>query len=57
VTDQPRREGASEADLVAECVDRHPWGPTEDDEEQVLAGLEYVLNPATGIYEGDGGQR
>lgn len=26
-------------------------GPTEDDEEQILANLGYVLNPATGIYE------
>ncbi|MEV8638078.1 hypothetical protein AB0395_41145 [Streptosporangium sp. NPDC051023] len=44
----------TEADLVVEGVDLREWGPTEDDEEQVLAGLGYVLNPATGIYEGEG---
>lgn len=43
-----------EAELVAEGVDTRGWGPTEDDEEEVLASLGYVLNPETGIYEGDG---
>ncbi|MEV4246949.1 hypothetical protein AB0J63_26495 [Streptosporangium canum] len=45
----------SEAELVAEGVDRLEWGPTEPDEENVLRSLGYVLNEATGIYEGDGG--
>lgn len=44
----------SEAELVATGVDLREWGPTEDDEEQVLVSLGYVLNPATGIYEGGG---
>jgi hypothetical protein len=42
-----------EADLVAEGVDIHNWGPTEPDEEQVLASLGYVLNRQTGIFEGE----
>ncbi|MEU8040856.1 hypothetical protein [Streptosporangium sp. NPDC049078] len=46
----------TEAELVAEHVDTQEWGATESDEEQVLAGLGYVLNEATGIYEGDGGE-
>ena len=46
----------SEAELVAEGVDRLEWGATEADEEQVLTDLGYTLNPATGIYEGDGGE-
>ncbi|MEV5412950.1 hypothetical protein AB0K60_29450 [Thermopolyspora sp. NPDC052614] len=41
----------SEAELVAEAVDIHDWGPTEPDEEQVLVSLGYVLNPETGVYE------
>ncbi|GAA1267877.1 hypothetical protein Psi02_09750 [Planotetraspora silvatica] len=44
----------SEADLVAAEVDIHDWGPTEEDEEQVLRDLGYVLNPVTGVYEGEG---
>ncbi|GII56241.1 hypothetical protein Pth03_46300 [Planotetraspora thailandica] len=44
----------SEAELVVTGVDTHDWGATEDDEEQVLRDLGYVLNPLTGIYEGDG---
>ena len=44
----------TEAQLTAQGVDTHDWGPTEDDEEAVLASLGYVLNPDTGIYEGDG---
>lgn len=44
----------SEAELTATGVDVHEWGPTEDDEEQVLRDLGYVLNTETGIYEGDG---
>lgn len=43
-----------EAELVADGVDRRDWGPTEDDEEQVLVSLGYVLNPETGIYEDPG---
>lgn len=44
----------TEAELVAAGVDLREWGPTEPDEEQVLEGLGYTLNPVTGIYEGDG---
>ncbi|GAA0935026.1 hypothetical protein [Nonomuraea longicatena] len=43
----------TEDQLVAAGVDLRPWGPTEPDEEQVLRSLGYVLNPLTGIYEGD----
>ncbi|MBB5081390.1 hypothetical protein [Nonomuraea endophytica] len=43
----------TEEQLVAAGVDLRPWGPTEPDEEQVLRGLGYVLNPLTGTYEGD----
>ncbi|MFI6510149.1 hypothetical protein ACIBCT_21295 [Streptosporangium sp. NPDC050855] len=46
----------SEAELVVERVDTREWGATEPDEEAVLRGLGYVLNPATGIYEGDGNE-
>lgn len=46
----------SEAQLVAEGVDSHAWGPTETDEEDVLRSLGYVLNEQTGIYEGDGNE-
>jgi hypothetical protein len=42
-----------EADLVAEGVDIHNWGPTESDEEQVLASLGYVLNRQSGVFEGE----
>ncbi|MFG1683484.1 hypothetical protein ACGFNP_25170 [Nonomuraea sp. NPDC049269] len=44
----------TEAELTSEGVDTRGWGSTEDDEEEVLASLGYVLNPQTGIYEGDG---
>ncbi|MFI6317266.1 hypothetical protein ACIBG8_07095 [Nonomuraea sp. NPDC050556] len=43
----------TEEQLVATGVDQRPWGPTEPDEEHVLRALGYVLNPSTGIYEGD----
>lgn len=52
MSDKPDEQ--SEAHLVATDVDTRDWGPTEDDEEEVLASLGYVLNPQTGIYEGDG---
>ncbi|WP_431897943.1 hypothetical protein [Nonomuraea sp. bgisy101] len=42
----------TEAELVAERVNRRPWGPTEDDEEQVLAAL-YGAPDAAGIYRGE----
>jgi hypothetical protein len=42
----------SEAGLVEAGVDLRDWGPTEADEAAVLEGLGYVLNPATGVYEG-----
>lgn len=51
---EPMPPQRSEAELVAEGVDRLEWGPTEDDEEAVLVSLGYVLNEETGIYEGDG---
>lgn len=41
--------GDGEAELVAAAVDTREWGPTEDDEEQVLAGL-YGPPDADGIY-------
>lgn len=41
----------TEAELTSQGVDVREWGPTEDDEEAVLASLGYVLNPETGIYE------
>lgn len=41
----------TEAELTEQGVDVHAWGPTEEDEEQILADLGYVLNPETGIYE------
>lgn len=44
----------TEADLVVRGVDTREWGPSEPDEEQVLAGLGYTLNPDTGVYEGEG---
>ncbi|MDH2429305.1 hypothetical protein [Sphaerisporangium sp. TRM90804] len=44
---------SEEARLVEQGVDRHDWGPTEEDEEQVLADLGYVLDD-TGIYRGEG---
>lgn len=42
-----------EARLVDEHVNVADTGPTEPDETEVLAGLGYVLNPATGVYEGE----
>ncbi|MGI5285237.1 hypothetical protein ACQEVF_18140 [Nonomuraea polychroma] len=42
----------SEAELVAEGVDRHDWGPTEDDEEAVLGALTGPPD-ADGIYRGE----
>lgn len=42
----------SEADLVAEHLDRRPWGPTEPDEQEVLAEL-YGEPDADGIYRGE----
>jgi hypothetical protein len=42
-----------EVELVAEHVDTREWGPTEHDEEEILVSLGYVLNPETGIYEGE----
>lgn len=46
-------EPNEEARLVAEHVDQAPNMATEPDEAQVLAGLGYVLNPVTGVYEGE----
>lgn len=43
----------AEAELVAEGVDVHAWGPTEDDEEAVLEGL-YGPADADGVYRGEG---
>ena len=40
-----------EEELVAEGVNRHPTGPTEDDEEAVLASL-YGEPDSDGIYRG-----
>lgn len=45
-------DGDGEAELVAEGVNVHPWGPTEDDEEQVLAGLYGPPDP-DGVYRGE----
>jgi hypothetical protein len=44
-------EQANEADLVAGAVDVHEWGPSEADEEAVLAAL-YGPPDADGIYRG-----
>jgi hypothetical protein len=41
-----------ESDLVAAGVDRHPTGPSEPDEEQVLRGL-YGGPDADGVYRGE----
>lgn len=41
----------NEAELVAHGVDRHDWGPTEPDEEQVLQRI-YGQADADGIYRG-----
>ena len=41
----------SEAELVAELVDTREWGPTEPDEEAVLASL-YGEPDEDGIYRG-----
>lgn len=40
-----------EYELVAEGVDLRDWGPTEDDEEAVLASLYGELDD-DGIYRG-----
>lgn len=40
-----------EAERTLAAVDRRPWGPTEDDEEQVLREL-YGEPDADGIYRG-----
>lgn len=40
-----------EHELVAEGVDLRDWGPTEDDEETVLASL-YGEPDDDGIYRG-----
>ncbi|MGP3917696.1 hypothetical protein [Nonomuraea sp. 10N515B] len=45
-------EPRPEAELVAEGVDRHDWGPTEGDEEAVLEGLYGPPDP-DGIYRGE----
>jgi hypothetical protein len=42
----------TEADLVAEHVDRHPTGPSEGDEEAVLRGL-YGSADDDGVYRGE----
>lgn len=44
-----------EAELVAGYVDRHEWGPTEDDEEAVLSAL-YGPPDADGVYRGEGSE-
>lgn len=44
-------EGDGEAELVAATVDTHPWGQTEDDEEQILRELYGQPDPG-GIYRG-----
>jgi hypothetical protein len=41
----------TEAELTAEGVDVREWGPTEDDEEQVLQSL-YGEPDVGGIYRG-----
>lgn len=41
----------TEAELTSEGVDVREWGPTEDDEETVLASL-YGASDADGIYRG-----
>lgn len=46
-------EPNEEARLVAEHVDQAPNGASEPDEPQVLESLGYVLNPVTGVYEGE----
>ncbi|MEO3860854.1 hypothetical protein [Acrocarpospora sp. B8E8] len=45
----------AEHELVAAGVDTWDWGPTEDDEEAVLAEL-YGPPDADGIYRGGGDQ-
>ncbi len=42
-----------EADLVSRAVDRRDWGPTEDDEEDVLRAL-YGEPDEDGVYRGAG---
>ncbi|MGI5286653.1 hypothetical protein ACQEVF_25395 [Nonomuraea polychroma] len=46
-------EQRPESELVAEGVDRHDWGPTEDDEEAILRAL-YGPPDADGVYRGEG---
>lgn len=41
-----------EHQLVAEHLDRRPWGPSEPDEQQVLAELYGEADP-DGIYRGE----
>lgn len=41
----------TESQLVAENVDVREWGPTEDDEEKVLASL-YGQSDPDGVYRG-----
>ena len=48
-------EQPTEADLVAEGVNRHPSGPTEPDEEKVLRKL-YGEADADGVYRGEGAE-
>ena len=43
----------TEAELVVAGVDTREWGPTEDDEEAVLAAL-YGAPDEDGIYRGGG---
>lgn len=54
MTPDKLRPGDDEAALVAAGVDRGEWGPTEDDEEQILAGL-YGPPDEDGIYRGGEG--
>lgn len=42
----------TEAELTVEGVDTRDWGPTEDDEEAVLAAL-YGEPDEDGIYRGE----
>lgn len=42
----------TEAELVAEHVNRRPSGPTEPDEETVLRGL-YGGPDSDGVYRGE----
>jgi hypothetical protein len=55
VAPEKRARPGDEAALVEAGVDRHGWGPTEDDEEAVLRAL-YGPPDEHGIYReaGDG---